>query len=295
MNFQQWLIEQNVEREKSPRTVAAYLADVALYEKWFAKEYREVLSPAKLHVHDLKRYRDELALTMKPASIQRRLAAVQAYLRFGWATGQVDEAVNPFANLRRPRQVRGAVRSLSTRDWNGLLKAATNDSPLLSDYEHRLNVRDYACILLMGRAGLRVAELCALTLGDVQTDPERGLVVVRHGKGNKHREVPLNADVAEAVRAWIQVRSHGGGDYLFTGKGSEHLTPRSVQRSLKQLGQSAGVIVSPHMLRHTFANHLAQVKRVSLDTVMVLMGHEDIRSTIRYTRPTADQLREAVA
>lgn len=295
MDFETWLRTQATEDEKRPATIAGYVRDVGLYAAWYTALHREHLTPDRLHRADVMQYRDELSATLKPASVNRRLAAVQAYLRYGWATGQVSAEVNPFSNLKRVQQVQQPPRCLSNRDWNRLIEVAFNQSQSRRPGARVQGVRDYALLLLLQRTGLRVHELCGLTLSDLILAPEQGLVVVRDGKGGKRREVPLNEEAATAVRAWVYVRPNGGGDTLFTGKGSAALTPRGVQHRLKALGRAANVVVTPHMLRHTFANRLAQEKNVPLDALKDLLGHSDLRSTLIYTRPTAEQLRKAVA
>lgn len=295
MEFETWLCTQDTENEKRPATIAGYVRDVALYAEWYTALHHEPLTPDRVRRSDVMQYRDELAATHKPASVNRRLAAVQAYVRYGWATGVLATEVDPFANLKRVQQVQQSPRCLSNRDWNRLVEVAYNQSQSRRPGARLQGVRDFAVLLLLQRAGLRVSELCSLTLLDVQLAPDRGLVVVRDGKGGKWREVPLNEEAATAVRAWVAVRPNGGGDTLFTGKGSAALTPRGVQHRLKALGRAANVVVTPHMLRHTFANRLAQEKGVPLDALKNLLGHSDLRSTLIYTRPTADQLRRAVA
>ena len=132
--------------------------------------------------------------------------------------------------------------------------------------------------------GLRVGEAAALRLDDVVLNGKAAKVIVRSGKGLKYREVPLHKEARQALAAYLKVRPADQGDHLFLGQRGP-LGGRGIQMQLTALGQAAGVEVTPHMLRHTFATRLLREAGADLVTVASLMGHASIATTQIYTQP----------
>ncbi|MDI3535355.1 MAG: hypothetical protein PWQ82_1720 [Thermosediminibacterales bacterium] len=153
--------------------------------------------------------------------------------------------------------------------------------------------RDIAIIILLMHTGLRVYELCALNIDDVMIRERSGYIVVRSGKGNKYREVPLNLTARRVLKAWIEVRGSDPGP-LFPGRGGRHITARSIEYMISRYAYDARLEnVTPHVLRHTFCKSLVDAGE-SLDRVAVLAGHADLNTTAKYTRPTRKDLQNSV-
>jgi site-specific recombinase XerD len=176
-----------------------------------------------------------------------------------------------------------------------------------------------ALVCLLCFAGPRVAEVAALCIPDVRLAARHGLLVIRRGKGLKHREVPLVRDAREPLdvylehrqeladrwarkaEAWGEVAPVWAGwpdGRLFLGQRGP-LTERGMRTILAKLGQAAKLDdpLSPHDLRHTFAKALLDpavydLRRpaVPITTVKELLGHAAITTTALYTRPTAADL-----
>jgi integrase len=143
--------------------------------------------------------------------------------------------------------------------------------------------------------GLRVAELCALEVLDVDLD--QGQVIVRQGKGGKDRIVPLPARLIEPLRAWIGQRTAGP---LFPSPRGVRLSTRAVQKLIKRLAAAAGLPeankprrFTPHKLRHRYATNLYK-KSKNLRVVQTVLGHESIATTEIYTHVEDDDLKQAV-
>ena len=143
---------------------------------------------------------------------------------------------------------------------------------------------------------LREAELAALDDADVPITPRTGKVRVL-GKGDQLREVPLPARTRPLITAWRQHRAKTGGphdpDALFLARGGRRVSARTVDHVIRQAGRAAGLEVSPHTLRHTFATSLV---RAGYDLVLVasLLGHARIETVRIYTLPTDDDVQAAV-
>ena len=145
-----------------------------------------------------------------------------------------------------------------------------------------IDIRDRAMLELLYGGGLRLAELVAIDIRDL--DLANGFVTVT-GKGRKTRVVPTGKAASEAVRAWLAKRGPASGrDPLFTGRGVARMSPRNVQLRLKKIAvRTIGNDgVHPHLLRHSFASHLLESSG-DLRAVQELLGHADISTTQIYT------------
>ncbi len=157
--------------------------------------------------------------------------------------------------------------------------------------------RDVSLVCFLLNTGLRVNELTSLQLADVQLLERKGEVMVRNGKGNKQRMVPLNRNARQAVQEWLAVRPEVDVPYLWVaveyGQMSA-LGARSVQYIVKRLGQTAGIHdLTPHMLRHTFAKNLVDTGQ-NLAVVAALLGHANLNTTRFYVLPNTQDMEKSV-
>jgi integrase/recombinase XerC len=268
---------------RSPRTLAGYGKDLADFAAWMEGRYGEAFDPKATLPEDLRDYRQHLLSVRRhaPATINRRVSALRAFFAFLAARGEIPS--NPAARLSGVRTARPAPKALSDAELRRLLREARRSSNPL----HR------AVILLLAHTGLRASELCALRLADVSLSERRVKITVR-GKGEKVREVPLNAEAREALREWLAARPSVPEDALFIGRRGP-LTPSGVWRIVTACARRAGLEgAHPHTLRHTFATRLLREAGADLVTVAELMGHESLNTTARYTRPSEADLEAAV-
>jgi integrase/recombinase XerC len=158
-------------------------------------------------------------------------------------------------------------------------------------------LRDRALLELLYGAGLRVAELAALDVRDL--DLHRGDVRVS-GKGGKQRVVPLPAAARAALAAWVDSRRAPGllAQPLFTalrrGTGAKtRLGARDVRRIVARRAREGGIAshVHPHRLRHSYATHLLDMG-ADLREIQELLGHASLSTTQKYTAVSAERLIE---
>jgi len=140
---------------------------------------------------------------------------------------------------------------------------------------------------------LRVGEVVRLHLTDVEINGRSGWVTVKGGKGNKTRRVPLNSEVRQALKAWLDERPKVEEPVLFLSRSGKPLAERDVQRMVAEYARRAGVEASPHTLRHTFATR-AMEKGVDVATLAAILGHSRLETTGRYLHPSAEWMQEAV-
>ncbi len=220
------------------------------------------------------------------------------------AAGRADD--NPFRKIDRIDVVAGAPRALAHADWIAVRRTAARATPR----DHGLAL---ALVCLLRFAGPRVGEVAALCLPDVRISSRRGTLVIRQGKGLKHREVPLVLEAREPLQDYLAHRrdlaerwarkAQTCGEpapewavwpdgHLFLGQRGP-LGTRGIRQIVGKLGQAAKLEgpLAPHDLRHTFATALLDPaaygqKRPALPLTAVqdLLGHADPATTARYTR-----------
>ncbi len=275
-------------QEAAKKTVVNYLSDLSCFARWFATSVGEEFSARAVTPTDVRDYRSFLQTTQgaKPATVNRRLAALRRF--FLWAVAEGKTAENPAISVRGVQSVPQGPRSLEKREVDRLLRKAENDA---TDGPGKRNL---AILRTLQHTGLRVGELCALRISDLSISERKGSVTVRSGKGGKHRVVPLNNDARRAISAYLEVRPKVGDDHLFIGQWGRPLQPQGVELIVAKYARLAGLEnVTPHVLRHSFAK---QVLDSGTDLVAVarLLGHQRLDTTARYTQPTERDLEKAV-
>ncbi len=301
--FHAWLETQ----DRSPRTVRAYCADVAHFARWFAQSTDQPLAPEAITAADVRDYRQWMVAVqgLAPATVNRRIAALRALA--AWAHGAGLVANDPTDGVRLVDEQPSPPRWLERREQAALLRVLARRleraelKARLAELEERPAPgeltwarRDVALVQVMLQAGLRVGEVAALRVSDVELRERSGQVTVRVGKGGKQRTVPLNGEVRAVLAAWLAVRPAVGTAALFVGQRGERLGTRAIQRLLAQLGREAGLEeLTPHVLRHSFAKNLVDAG-VGLEKVADLLGHSRLETTRIYTRPGQRDLEQAV-
>jgi integrase/recombinase XerC len=274
------------ERALSAHSVRAYRADVAEFAAGLGAR-----KPAGVRPDDVRRFLAERHARVAPASLGRKLAALRAFFRFLVREGVL--AADPSAGIPAPRAPRRLPRPLAVDDCNALMAPAAGAEAAAGE---TARLRDRALVELLYGAGLRVGELVALDVRDV--DLVRGEVRVL-GKGNKERVVPLPRAAREALGAFLATRRRAGvlAEPLFValrarrGETPRRLDARDVRRRLAGRALAAGLAdrVHPHRLRHSYATHLLDMG-ADLRAIQELLGHESLSTTQKYTAVSAERL-----
>lgn len=157
--------------------------------------------------------------------------------------------------------------------------------------------RDRLIILLGLRTGLRVSELVKLTVDDI--DVAGGELLVRAGKGDKDRMVPVPSDALRELEKWIGLRASGPVFERLGNRGrpskSPHLSTRTVELMILAVAERAGIVkhITPHKMRHTYATELLR-HGADIREIQELLGHANLATTEIYTHVVVDRLRGAV-
>lgn len=284
------------ERDRAAATVQSYCRELVRFAAWFQQTNGQALTPAALTGRDVREYREHCQVVARsaPATVNRRLVAIRAYGAWLVHSGQLEH--DPTEHVKLIEEQRLAPKSLDRRQLAALEREIERSLNAASTDAARFRLaRDRAIFMLLANSGLRVAELCALTMADVVIGERSGKVIVRRGKGNKQREVPLNVEARRPLTAWFGYleQTMQESDPLFRDRQGVPLRPRGVQDMLTQYGRRAGVEVTPHTLRHSFAKGLADAG-VRAEEIAALLGHSKLETTRRYTQPTGRDLAAAV-
>ena len=272
-----------LEAGHSANTVESYLRDLTRFVGWL--DQRGVAGPALVTRTLVREFIFALKdLGLSAATIRRQASAIRTYYGFLIAEGRVEQ--DPSDRLEMPRRGRRLPDTLSVAEMEAMLAAPDADAPLAW--------RDRALLELGYGAGLRVSELCGLTIPDLLL--AEGLVRVL-GKGSKQRLVPVGRSVIGAVSVYLhQVRpglDHGASrDRVLLNARGAPLSRVGAWGIVKRLARVARIRkrVTTHTLRHSFATHLLE-GGADLRAVQEMLGHADLSTTQIYTHVDREYLR----
>ena len=284
--FERYLVQ---ERARSAHTVRAYLGDV---ESLLIHALTEGASSLQdLELGTLRRWLGEQSVAgMSRATLARRAATARSFT--AWALREELIALDPALRLKAPKR---------EKTLPGVL-ARPQMARLFAELEQRaaggdaVPLRDLAVVELLYATGLRVGELVALDIDDLNQE-RRTLTVV--GKGNKERTVPYGQPAAAASRAWLdlgrpKLATAQSGPALFLGQRGNRLDQRQVRSVVERLFHGLGdtSATSPHALRHSTATHLLD-GGADLRAVQEILGHSSLATTQIYTHVSVERLRES--
>lgn len=301
VSWRQYLQEQ----DHSAGTIKKYIQAVSHFLSWYEQEERIPLRLTTLTPIALIGYRNELQHKQQKAvnTINLRISALRAWC--AWLVDQGYLANDPAARVKLVSGETGSKREgLSNPQVNALLRQAQAS---------RDPARNYAIVQVLLQTGIRLSECSTLTFGDITFGERGGMLLVRAGKGNKARSVPLNASARDALAnyvgfqlgiekpsmktvatQWPKQKSPQLLEPVFESQKGGRLTTSAMGQMIADLVKAAGELVpeetSAHTLRHTFArNYLAQYPGdvVGLAT---LLGHSSLDTTRLYSQPSIDQL-----
>lgn len=263
------------EQGKAENTVESYRLAVDGYIKWYESTFGEPIRQIyRANVLDYISYlRTIRRLTNR--SVNAKLAALQSFNEYLIAAGLQTDTV------------------LNKRDYLKVQTAYANPSTVnreqVEAFRQRVLVgngkRDYAIVTILAYAGLRISECLALTPEDISLTAKE--ITVRHGKGDKARVVYIGDKVVNAVREYLKERPDTGSPYLFLSRRGGQLSRGQVNRIFNAHSDT----ITPHTLRHFFCSEALEVG-YSINEVANQAGHSNVHTTLLYTNPTREQMKE---
>ena len=261
------------ENKRSLSTIVAYSKDIEQLVS-FLKEL------SKEHFHDVTKEDLEsfLAKMTKngyaPKSISRKLNSTRTFYRFLKINEYITD--DPSLLVAHPRYQLAAPRILTPTEYRALRDAAGND--------HRM----FAVIELLLQTGIRIGELAALKISDIQ----KGQLHIAPYEKHVERVVPLNSRAQEALNRYIKIRPKANSEHLFITKSGKPFLIRNIRTAVERYFRLAEVKnAKVNDLRHTFLSHHLK-HGVSLILISKVLGHKRISTTERYLEYVPDRTKE---
>ncbi len=217
------------------------------------------------------------------SSIARAISSIRSFCRYLLLEKVIDE--DPSENLESPKKWLRIPKALSIEEIIKLLEQQA---------QSRYYLRDRAMLELCYACGLRVSEIIYLKIDDLKFNA--GFIKVK-GKGSKERIVPVSERAMNFVKRYIvELRplllKKDTIDFVFLSNRGHPMTRQRFWQALKSYAKLAGIDLSPHVLRHSFATHLLE-GGADLRSLQKMLGHSDISTTQIYTKVTTDRLKKA--
>ena len=295
--FDRWvedfLAHAAFEKGLSANTLAAYRRDIASWSQFCRLTGVDPRSPTADDVGAwLERLRSggpPARRAYRPNSVARLLVSVRGLYRFLAAEDRI--ASDPTAAVGSPQRLRSLPQAIPVWEVESLLAAPGKDL---------LGRRDRAILETLYAGGLRISELVALDVDDVDLDDRS--ILVRAGKGGKGRRVPLGGAARSAIGDYLTItrpelarRARGARATagLFLNARGGRLSRQACWKLLKDAARIAGLSerVSPHTLRHSCATHMLE-GGADIRVVQELLGHVSLATTQVYTLVSEGRLRE---
>lgn len=265
-NFIEFLYDHG----KGESTIKLYTRLVREYTKWLATNGGSIETLTRLDIQAYINYLTNKGLSA--STIENKMAAISSLAKF-------MANVNVLQNIRKPEH-----RKTHNIAPKSLEKKARNK--VLREIERSNNLRNIAIAYLLLYTGLRVSELVALNRQDIIMSERSGTVIVKKGKGDVERKIPLPSEARLHIKKYLSGRKDPD-KAVFLSNFKKRISIRSVQRIFEKYN------IHPHQLRHTYCRELIRVG-IDITTVADLAGHTDINVTRRYAKPTVIELEEAV-
>jgi integrase/recombinase XerC len=262
-------------RRRKPGTSTAlhYASDITIFFRWAVD-----VSPDAVTVHDVDRFIDwQRQLGRRPTTIRRRIFALRMFYDF---LAYAHDRAMPSPVIGRRHYV----------DCGSSLPRAVTEEVLQRLFTTLgTHLRDRTIFTLMLHAGLRVGEVVHLSVADVQLSSGRTPHLRLNGKGQRERIVYLSATAATCLQDYLSTRPSGSGPRVFLNRRSQPITITGIQLQLAKYCRQAGIWITCHQLRHTFACRLIAAD-VPVTSIQKLLGHQSLRTTQRYIQVADSQV-----
>jgi integrase/recombinase XerD len=267
---------------RSPSTIKAYIMHIERFlESVETVDIKQVSSRIiETWIADLHDFRTDTGSPYSIATLCIKIRSIKRFFEFLEKTNAIF--INPSEFIKEPKVPKDKLReTLTPKEIKRLF-----DQPNLSTL---LGIRDRAILETFYATGIRLNELCALTIYDA--DLQGGLLRINQGKGGKDRVVPLGKHAARFLKEYIQkvrphfTRKNRNSCHLFVGATGAPVSDQVACRMVRTYARSADIKkkVTPHLFRHTFATDLVR-NGADITSVQKMMGHSDPKTTQGYLK-----------
>ena len=287
------------DRNASPHTLRNYRQALCEFVTWFeAEENSSPHWPSLRRIHFRAFLRHLSRRSLSRAAIQLRFSALRTFCRYLVRMNQIEEI--PIKQLSIPKAKKHLPKFLTLDQMTHLLEAPLRELKLMVDNATPLPdpaplIRDAAILETIYSCGLRISELCQLSVGDIRWNEQLVRVL---GKGRKERHLPIGAPALESIRYYWKIANHPERPespvFMANHAKETPMYPRLIQLRLKKYLAASELdpAITPHKLRHSFAPHMLDAG-AALRSVQELLGHAHLVTTQIYTHLSTDRLQQA--
>jgi site-specific recombinase XerD len=275
-----------VERNLSNRTIKEYEHDLKIFMEYFRPFLEGELTIGDIDERTIREFLTHLRMkkNYSPKALNRKISTMKAYFRFLENEGYVKKS--PMQRIKSVKMGRQSPRVFSQKEVEQLVGSPGGGPETPQEASKPggtaldSSARDRAILELFYATGMRIAELAALSVEDLDLEQ---LTIKVTGKGNKERIVLMNQSSADALRKWLDVRP-ARDRAVFLNRHGKRMSIRGIQILFKKRLAQSGVASagSPHTMRHSFATHLLE-GGADLISIKELLGHESLSTTQIYT------------
>ncbi len=273
------------------KTLKAYRIDLEQFAAQLPSQDLSAASPAALENYIARMHRQ-----YKPKTVKRKIASLKAFFRYLEYRELLNK--NPFNRIQtRFREPAPLPKTIPLHVVKSMLDAVYRQQQTAKTaYQRKNALRDAAVIEVLFSTGMRISELCALHINDVDLY-DRSILI--HGKGAKERIIQIvNSEVIHVLEEYLKIYHHAPyeNNYFFINQNGKVLSDQAVRRMINKYSALAEseLHITPHMFRHTFATSLLEAD-VDIRYIQEMLGHSSINITEIYTHVTLSKQRNILA
>ena len=271
-DFSNYILTKNY----SDNTHTSYISDLYYFYLFVKKDLR------KVNDKDIRSYLEELnKQNEKPTSIRRKISTLKSFYKYLYKNNYIDKKDYPLNKTVYPKVEKRLPKFIYYNDLLEILDESTRDKD---------GIRDRLIIEMLYATGVRVSELVNIKYNDIDFNNRRIRVC---GKGNKERIVYYGEYAEDVLKEYMNTHIKNDNGYVFINSKGGQLTTRGVRYIIDNIMNrlSVKVLVTPHVLRHTFATDMLN-NGCDIKVVQELLGHASLQTTEVYTHVTNERLKE---
>lgn len=278
-----YLMYVRIEKGLSNNSLESYKHDLHIYLNFLKERNKTLINATQKDIESFLSYRAKSGVKLR--TVARNKVSISNLYKFFIMEEYIE--VNPAENLEVIKLKKTLPEYLTVEEVDKLLS--------IPDLNTAKGIRDKLIFELMYSCGLRVSEVCALTLYDVSIESE---YLRLFGKGGKERIVPIGKDALTVLEMYLEksrpiMLKSKKNNKLFLNCRGDHISRVGIWKIVKEVLKLSGIKknVFPHTLRHSFATHLVQ-RGADLMSVQRMLGHSDITTTEIYTHIDSEHLKK---
>ncbi|MDR0561048.1 MAG: tyrosine-type recombinase/integrase [Prevotellaceae bacterium] len=281
---EQFIRYMKTEKRASEHTLRSYKNDISDFFECINAN-NESIDLSEINAQLVRRWIIEMSKNgLKPRSINRKVAALNSFFKYLKRRKLLVE--NPANGVAKPKISKKLPSFIPEEKLSAVLDAPCNT-------DSYVYLRDFTILEVFYATGMRISELAALKISDIDFSQQQIKVL---GKRNKERIIPMTETVSEKLKEYISGRQKyypdAKNDFLFLSSKGNGICVKSVYLSVKKhLCPSVNGKNNPHVLRHTFATHLLN-NGADLNSIKEMLGHESLAATQIYTHNTFEKIKK---